>query len=262
MGIGDELCVTGQCRILQQTDPRKVRIVYEKDRWHEIWDHNPRIAGRKENGDFQLLRPRDGWKRPYIAGKNEKTWTWQRWGPEWGGTAPRGELYFTAEELEFGERHAGLVIVEPHLKHGASQMKAWGWDPWQRLVTLLNKAGIRPVHVGASNIKSPNGADFLSTPSVRMAAAVIARARFVIVPEGALHHIAAAVGARAVVLFGGYIAPEVTGYPEQLSIFTGGPEHPLGCGMRIPCLHCKTAWAKIDPEMVVARALDMIGAEA
>ena len=118
MGIGDELIVTGQCREAQRTDPRKVRIVYEKKKkWYDVWDHNPRIARYDEDGDFQVLRPRNNYLRPYCSAKIGDRWTWKRWQP------PRGEFYFTDAELEFGNRFAGRVILQPAIKPGAPPSK-------------------------------------------------------------------------------------------------------------------------------------------
>lgn len=260
MGWGDECMVTGQARHLQQQrDPRKVRVVYEKPRWHEAWDHNPRIAQRGEQGDFQELRPRSGWKRPYIADKSEKRWTWQRWGAEWGGCAPRGEIYFTPPELAFGDRYAGRVVLEPHLKHGASQNKAWGWTRWQDAADRLRAAGLPVSQVGQPGVKPLAGVEFIATSSARLAAAVIARAQACVLPEGALHHIAAAVATPAVVIFGCYISPEVTGYDGQVAFFRG---QGLGCGWRVPMKCCADAMASISPAEVADAVLGLMSPKA
>lgn len=250
--------MSGQCRYLQAKDPRKVNIVYEKPRWHEAWDNNPRIAQPREKGDFQEFRPRAGYKRPYIAAKTEKQWTWQKWGPEWGGSCPRGELYFTPAELEFGERFAGRVVIEPHLKRGASPNKAWSWERWQALADLLRDAGAPVAQIGAPGVNQLAGVEFIGTSTARLAAAVIARALGAALPEGALHHIAAAVGTPAVVVFGAYISPEVTGYPEQVNLFHGPG---LGCGMRVKCNCCAAAMAKITPELVREKLLVALRAD-
>lgn len=246
MGWGDELMITGRARVMQETDPRKVRVVYEKGRWHEAWDHNPRIAGRGEQGDFQELVARIGYLRPYIAAKTDRQWTWKPYGP------PRGELYFTDDELGFGEQHKSLVIVEPHLKPGASPNKEWGWERWAELARLLGRAGIEPVQLGRSLPRLLPGTRWIRTGSMRYAAALIARARLVVVPEGGLHHVAAAVGTPAVVIYGGYISPEVTGYQEQTAFFSG---EGLGCGMRVACDHCERVMAGIEPDAVAMAAI-------
>lgn len=246
-------------RIAQQKDPRKVKITYEKPRWNELWRNNPRIAQPGEDGDFQELRPRDGYKRPYIEAKSDTLWTWKRWPEEWGGCAPRGELYFTDEELAFGRKHAGHVIVEHRIKAGASPNKQWGMRCWTELAHFLGASGIKPVYLGP--IREPNlqGAHWLCTGDVRSAAAVIANAKMVIVHEGFLHHVAAAVGTPAIVIYGGYISPAITGYADQESLFTGADSrYPLGCGNRKPCRHCEIAMEAITPKYVAARALSRL----
>jgi ADP-heptose:LPS heptosyltransferase len=82
-----------------------------------------------------------------------------------------------------------------------------------------------------------------------MAAATLSRARAAVLPEGGLHHAAAAVGVKSIVIYGGYISPQQTGYNLHENIFTGGEP----CGMRIPCRHCEKAMASIAPEMVMEK---------
>lgn len=245
MGWGDELMVTGQARVLQERDPRKVRVIYERIRWHEAWANNPRIAGLDEQGDFQPLIARDGYRRPYIAAKGPTQWTWQPYAP------PVGELYFSADEAAFGESHADHVIVEPTIKSGASPNKQWPWRNWEDVVAWLRRQGIKPVQLGTVNTQRVSGAKFIGTENMRLAAAVIARARAVVVPEGGMHHVAAATGTPAVVIFGGYIAPAVTGYASQRNLFVHHAAHPLGCGMRVKCAHCKAAMEAITPQRVI-----------
>lgn len=252
MGWGDEVMVTGQVREMQRTDPRKVRIVYERVRWHEAWDNNPRIAVPDERGDFQNLHPRTDWRRPYIENKTPEQWTWKAWGP------PVGELYFSSSEAAFGKLNAGHVLLEPNIKAGASVNKDWGWQRWKDLAELLQRQGLPVAQMGAPGARALPGVRFIPTRNMRLAAAVVATSRAAVLPEGGLHHVAAAVGTPAVVLFGGFIAPSVTGYATQRNLFTGGHRHPLGCGMRILCSHCAQAIADITPQRAADELLDLL----
>jgi ADP-heptose:LPS heptosyltransferase len=246
VGIGDELMVTGVVRELQSKDPRRVRIQYEKlkRRWCDLWDNNPRIARHEEDGNFQILEPRFNYLRPYCSLKTATQWTWKPYRP------PKGEIYFTSWELGFGELNANRIIIGPTLKSGASPNKQWGDENWKQLIRLLIDKG-RVTQIGLLRPKVFPGVDFIQT-SIRQAAAMIARAKVVICNEGALHHIAAAVGTPCVTIFGGYISPQVTGYDDQVSFFVGDD---LGCGMRIPCNHCSAAMAEINPEQVAEAAI-------
>lgn len=247
MGLGDEILVTGHVREMQLRDPRKVKIIYEKPRWSEVWDYNPRIAGRDEKGDFQEYRPRINGLRPYCSSKSPERWTWKEY------KAPIGELYFEHSERNFASLHAGKVVIGPHVKRQASPNKQWSLDRWGELVVLLTKKGIQPVQLGPPGSRRVSGVELIETQSFRLAAAVLSRARAAILTEGALHHAAAVLNIPSVVIYGGFISPKQTGYDSQVNIFTGGEP----CGWRIPCKHCAEAMEKITPELVLESFLGL-----
>lgn len=253
MGFGDELMVTGHARAMQQKDPRKVRVIYEKiTRWSELFDGNPRLARATDPGDFQDYHPRVHGLRPYCAAKSPTRWTWKAY------QTPVGEVYLDGYERLFAAAHAGRVIIEPNVKRQASPNKDWGRDRWLVLIAEMRKAGIEPVQIGSLDTPRLNGAVFLETQNFRHACAVVSKARAVVTHEGGLHHAAAAFGTPAVVIYGGYISPAVTGYPYQTNLFMPTPEHPLGCGWRTPCTHCQKAMADITPQLVMAELLALL----
>jgi ADP-heptose:LPS heptosyltransferase len=244
IGWGDELMVTGVVRELQRTDPRKVRIAYERGlRWYDAWDNNPRVARLEEKGDFNWFMPRKHGMRPYCAEKTKEKWTWKAYRP------PVGELYFTDAERALAAQYAPRVVIDIDIKAGASPNKQWGRHNWEQLAKLLRAADVHVYQMGPLPPTMVPHATFAKTETVRQAAALIANSRAVICHEGALHHIAAAVGTPAVVIYGGYISPEVTGYDGQEALFAGDG---LGCGMRVACQHCRDAMDSIKPEAVVA----------
>ena len=59
--------------------------------------------------------------------------------------------------------------------------------------------------------------------------------------------LAATVGSKGVVIFGGFISPEITGYDFHTNLFTGGE----ACGSRYSCKHCKAAMEAIEVDEVV-----------
>ena len=93
-------------------------------------------------------------------------------------------------------------------------------------------------------------AQYFKTPSFRHAVVALSRARLAILPEGGLHHGAAAVGVKAVVLFGGFIPPSVTGYDMHVNL-TGGAE---ACGSLKTCEHCRAAMDAIKVDDVLKAA--------
>ena len=240
MGYGDELMVTGHVRELQLRDPRKVRLEYGKRLWNEVFDHNPRIA-RGEDRDVQVYQARVNGLRPYATAKSADRWVWRQFKP------PVGELYFQPDELAYAAQFSPDVVIEPNLKGNASQNKDWGLERWVRLVALMREAGLKPTQLGPAGTRVLPGASLIETRNFRHACAVLARARGAVLSEGGLHHAAAVVGVRAVVIYGGFISPRQTGYDLHTNIFTGGEP----CGMRIACKHCQRAMAAIAPEMVM-----------
>lgn len=233
--------VTGHVREMQKTDPRKVRLVYGKNLWNEVFDHNPRIA-LSGDLDVQVYKPRgDNGLRPYCLAKLTDKWVWTDYKPL------VGEIYFQPGELAFAAQHKPDIVIEPNLKSKASPNKDWGRDRWTQLVTMLRAEGMVPVQLGPVGTQLVSGARFIETPNFRLAAAVLKNARGAVLSEGGLHHAAAAVGLRAVVIYGGYISPRQTGYDMHTNIFTGGKP----CGMRVPCKHCKKAMDAITPAMVL-----------
>jgi len=78
--------------------------------------------------------------------------------------------------------------------------------------------------------------------------AVLANAALYVRPEGGLHHAAAAMRVRAVVIFGGFIHPLTTGYPEHANIFKGS----RACGtIGRRCPHCADAMRRISVQEVM-----------
>lgn len=244
MGWGDEIMVAGQVRTMYAQDPRPVAVLdrNSKVRGHEIWRGNPKIVDPNRSGlappkDAQILHNGPG-MRPYIAEKTAERWIWQPW------ERPVGEIFFSPEEKQFGARWPGRIILEPHLKNKASPNKDWGWMRWNKLAWLMRRAGHEVSQMITPGRPMLDRVEAIETPTFREACAVLANASAAVLPEGGLHHAAAAVGLPAVVIFGGYISPAQTGYDSHTNLFTGGEP----CGRRVVCSHCRLALEAITPE--------------
>ena len=214
--------------------------------WSQAWDGNPRLAKPDEKGDFQLLYARslDTNMRGYHTAKTPERWSYNLdYRPE------LGEIYLTPAERDFGQRYAGRIIVEPHIKPGASPNKQWSWVRWNKLAWLMQRSGLRVTQLGPIGTALLDGAELVPTSTFRQAAAVITGAQACVLPEGGSHHAAAAVGTPAVVIFGGFTPVELTGYPLHTNI---GASLGDACGMRTPCPHCAAWNARIVPEHIFA----------
>lgn len=243
MGWGDELIAAGQAQAAQAADPqrRQVRIL-DRDhrvRWHLLWQGNLAIAVPNQGGSLISIVNGPG-ARPYVAAKTPERWTWKPF------TCTPAKLHLGSAERKLAAAVRGGLLIEPTIKRKASPNKDWGWARWQSLVNL------RPdwpwVQAGPPDAPILKGVRHLVTDSFLAGAAVLSGCYAAVLPEGGLHHAAAAVGVPAVVIYGGFIAPEHTGYALHRNLFTGG----TACGMRTVCAHCTAAMAAITPERVIA----------
>lgn len=237
MGIGDEIMAAGAARRSFLEHGRKVEIVDRTGarRSHPMWEGLEYIAVRGESGLFTRMMDAPGC-RPYHSGKEPTRWRFNL-----AHRAQRAEIRFTPSELEFAQRYRDRIILEPNIKPKAPPGKQW--RQWPALAKLIHDAGYRVSQMGSGANLLP-GAEHIDTPTFRHAAAVLSVARAAVLPEGGLHHAAAAVGCRAVVIFGGFTPIEVTGYDTHINIGASGSE---ACGMRVPCPHCYRWMESISP---------------
>ncbi len=233
--------MSGAVRRMQQSDPRRVRVLDKSGtpRWHPMWDGNPRIAKPGEVGDFAEIKDGPG-ARPYVVSMTSHKWTWKAY-----DCAP-GEIYFTDAERNFARIYKPEVVIEPNIKPRASPNK--GWPHWQEFAFLAANAGYKLTQLGQAGSRRIGPSKFIETQTFRQACAVLANAKAYIGPDGGMHHAAAALGIPAIVIRGAFISHECTGYASQRNLFTG---HGLGCGMRFPCTCCAKAMSKIKPETVL-----------
>lgn len=264
MGIGDEIMAAAQARALFLECGRRVRILdrRRRPRWHEIWAGLPFLTPDPKAPAAELVNGPGA--RPYIVAIGADRFCWRPFGP------PRGEIHLAEHERQWADRAlrvAGVaagrfLVVEPNIKAGASRNKDWGFGRWQTVADGIVQSGTILVQLGAPGARRLAGVRQIETPAPRLAFAILARAAGYLGHEGAMHHAAAAFGLPAVVVFGGFISPAVTGYPGQLSFFQPTPEWPIGCGARQPCSHCETAMASITVPAILDAAANLKGVMA
>ena len=234
----------GHARAEAYRTGKRAKIVdrFDKPRWSDLWHGLDWIAQPHERGDFVLVQNAP-LCRPYInypftrAGGHGFT--------DWRACDHIGGLQFTESEYGFASNviasQPDFAVIEPNIDPSGNPNKQWPFDRWQTLVRLMPE--INWVQLGPTGTRRLVGVRWINTGSFRLAAAVLARARFAVLPEGGLHHAAAVMGKRAVVLFGG--APSVwnTGYPSHDNIAADKP-----CGQWLPCPHCAQFWSALTPE--------------
>jgi hypothetical protein len=214
--------------------------------WHrnayEIFKGNPNVAppGYERTGkpiDWIIHYPG---KRVYCRLQNGK-WIWNH-----TFKPIPGEIYLDDKEREWAASFGDSdVIIEPNVKHRAPN-KQWVVQRYQVVANRLSRLGMDVAQFDTGPVKL-TGVRLIQTPTFRHACASLERAMLYVGPEGGLHHAAAALGVKAVVIFGGFISPKVTGYDSHTNLFSG---QGLGCGTIAPCNHCKACMIRISVDMV------------
>ena len=231
------------------------RIIWDKNS-EAVFKGNPNIArpGSERDQNIEWNSFRKG-----NRGYNTQHLTKPRWIWNYDFKATPGELFFDNAERRNGARYGeGFVIIEPEVPRWktVAPNKDWGRKKYQALADRLRKDGLRLAQFRYDK-GGPvlDGVEHFRTLSFRDAAAILSNSALFVGPEGGLHHAAAAVGKPAVVIFGGFIPPSVTGYETHINL-TGGAE---ACGMYQPCAHCKAAMDAISVEEAHDAAMRMLG---
>lgn len=250
MGYGDEILGSGVAR---SAHARGKRIAFGDGKhiiWHanahQIFKNNPNVArpGEEAREDLEWVAHYPG-NRLYHRGRKHGQWLYSDF------RATPGEMFFDDTESATSATLPSFdVVIEPTVKAIAPN-KQWPVERYQVVVDTLGARGLNVVQLlsnpGQHHLRNVVP---LVTQSFRLALAVLGRARAYIGPEGGLHHGAAALGVRGVVIFGGFTHPRNTGYDLHTNIFIG--DEP--CGRQAACEHCKAAMASISVEQVLEAA--------
>ncbi len=261
MGYGDQLIGTG---LAKGAAARGKRIAFGDGR-QIIWDHhseeifknNPNIAkpGSEGADDLEWIPFHRG-NRLYNRLSSDGTrWIWN----DKFRVIP-GEFYLEEKEKSVAAHHgSGFVIIEPSLPaHKSSSInKTWPFIKYWKLAKRLKRNGYDARQFRYSSYRQIEHCAQIKTASFRQACAILANAKLYVGPEGGMHHAAAALGIPAVVLFGGFIPPEVTGYDSHTNL-TGGAR---ACGSLRRCEHCLRAMETISLAQVEDAAYKYLNAE-
>lgn len=208
-----------------------------------IFAGNPHVARPGEHYDGTI--PFVNGTRAYIEHASRERYTFREYTPH------PALIELPPRAKEMAKRSAGAVVFNPTIKYKAPTNKQWSVVNWRDLIER-SRTEIRWIQVGEPGGPKVRFAERADTGDFWDALGLLSGARAVVCHEGALHHAAAALGVPAVVIRGGFIGPKVTGYAGQVDFFVETPDYPLGCGHRIPCVHCKAAMDSITPAKVLA----------
>lgn len=258
MGYGDEILATGLAKGLYDQGKQAAFGDGQKIIWSEqakiIFKNNPNIAQPGEEGKSNLIwfKTYPG-VRPYIKQDLGDRWEWN-----YDHKIIPGEFFYDQEELnfirnvydigEFSKNRRKNILIEPHTKDMAPNKK-WPFDRYQKVVDILIDLGYKVYQFDYGKEKL-NYVYQIPTKNFREVILYMNLVDFYIGAEGGLHHTAAALNKKAVVLFGGFIDPKITGYGKYFfhkNIFTGN----IACGVKYSCYHCMQAMDNITVDMVI-----------
>jgi len=261
MGLGDQLIATG---LAKGAAARGKKVAFGSELHKRlVWDHNseqifrgnPNIAfpGEEFGNNVEWIAYFKGYRQYNTEGRGHWIWNMQ-----W--KCIPGEIYLSdAEKQAADSRGKGFIVLEPNVESwkGSSPNKDWGRNNYAVVVTRLIEEGETIVQFDYPKAGPiVRGVKGIRTNNFREALAILRNAKMYLGAEGGLHHGAAAVGIPAVVLFGGFIPPTVTGYDTHINL-AGSDRF---CGSFTRCQHCLDAMASISVDRVYGAVKRLIGA--
>jgi ADP-heptose:LPS heptosyltransferase len=246
MGIGDDLIGTGLAKDAFAKFGKRVafgngqNIIWGP--WSRlIFKNNPNVAPPGSERSENLL-----WMAYYKGCRvynksNGDRWIWNR-----NFAVKAGEIYFDDNDQTFDQLDFDFVLIEPNVpKKLGTINKAWNFNNYQALVDRLPATRFVQCDYGGRLLKNVTT---IKTTNFREACSVLRKARLAILPEGGMHHAAAALEVRAIVLFGSWADPAVLGYPQHINITGGAKEF---CGSFKECDHCIETLQSISVDSVL-----------
>jgi len=255
MGYGDDVIATG---IAKGAFARGKKIAFGhsgKILWGpfsaEIFRGNPNIAvpGQERDSNIEWFQFHPGHRIYAIHNKPQSHLIWN-----YNFKVSAGEIYFKDKPAKWG---SNLITIEPNVFKGDapgkeySINKQWPVDRYQKVADYLSAKGFlvaQPVY--RKSVVRLRNVRIVETPTYTDALALIRAARLHIGPEGGLQQGAAAVGTRAVILFGGFSPPKIMGHDTHINLV--GDQNP--CGSLKYCSHCAEAMKRISIGEVIAAA--------
>lgn len=259
MGYGDEILGSGLAR---GAHARGKKIAFgdgKKIIWSpfcsECYENNPNVAwpGQEKHGNVEWIPFHVGSRHYSTLNAARDKWLWN-----YNYRVTPGEFFFSDIEQTLAKNIApGFIVIEPNLAWQKAVVvnKDWGATNYLELARRLMHRGYRLVQFKHKNTRREiGGAEIIARPRFRECIAIMSRAALYVGAEGGMMHACAAVGLKAVVLFGGWSPPQVVGYPWHANI-VGSDE---ACGNVNPCKHCREAMERISVDEVEQAALGQL----
>ncbi|MBN1971917.1 MAG: glycosyltransferase family 9 protein [Candidatus Delongbacteria bacterium] len=215
--MGDNLLLTGILKKLRNDNPN-FKIVVETENWKDFFINNPYIdfvTSLHFKTTKRHIRP----KYRIFPETNKSLYTMI--GNYVGSDYAYPELFLSSEEITsfayLNNKKTIAICPEGKQKFSANR-KEWGLKNFQDVVNLL-KNEFDFVQIGTKGDQLLDGVLDLRGLKIRQSAAVIKNCEIFFGLEGGLMHLAKSVGKSSVIVYGGFIKPEVSGYPGNENLY-------------------------------------------
>jgi ADP-heptose:LPS heptosyltransferase len=263
-GLGDALFMSTVAREVKKRRAQ-ARIVVETH-WPQLFHNNPDVAAVFPAGN----QPREGafpivYEDPWPPErKHVLRIVCERLGLE--SPVIRTYYYPTAEERIKARAirpssSRPLLVVHPFSGFFAARSKQWDFRHWKQFLDLLPPE-IETLRFGgadepATPTDRPNHREMINM-DLRLIAALLETADAFVGQESGLAHLATALGVPSVVIFTGFVPPDVFGYEQNINLAPDLPYAP--CWQKDGCAPCKAeiCTRAVKPETVCEKTLEIL----
>ena len=264
-GLGDCLLVTSVAREIRKLRP-DVRTAVESH-WPQLFYNNKDIAatfpqGNEPKPGSVSVDYHDPW--PPAEPKHVLKIIAERLG------LPDPEIatyYFPTPDERAKARlirppsSRPLLVVHPFSGFFAARSKQWDFRHWKLFLEMLPPE-IETIRFGevedpATPTERPNHREVVGM-DLRLIAAILQSADAFVGQDSGLAHLATALGVPSVVLFTGYVPPEMFGYEQNINLVPDLPYSP--CWEKDGCPPCgaEICTRAIQPETVCEKTLEVL----
>jgi ADP-heptose:LPS heptosyltransferase len=263
-GLGDALFVTTVCHEIKKRHPA-TRVVVDTH-WPQLFYNNRCVdavfpAGNKVRPEAVEIEYEEPWpperkhvlrlicERLGLQDAELRTYYY-----------PSGEERKRARQIRPPSSRP-LVVVHPFSGFFAARSKQWDFGHWRRFLDLLPPEVETVRYGGVEEPATPTERHLhreMVGMDLRLFAAVLETADAFVGVESGMAHLAAALGVPSVVLFTGYVPPDVFGYPQNVNLVPKLPYAP--CWQKDGCAPCRAevCTREVQPETVLAKLLEIL----
>tara|TARA_Y100000741_G_scaffold359621_1_gene340540 strand:- start:1624 stop:2430 length:807 start_codon:yes stop_codon:yes gene_type:complete len=259
MGYGDDIMATGEVKYLKKKYSDYKFIIGDGSKsWNSaIFEGNSAIIQANEIKSTDKIKwiknfPGSRPYRKYEKINHKLKYTWN-----YSFKAKPGEIFFKDNELEFATQviekiknisSKKIIHIEPNVKIKKGYLnRDWGLVKWQKLVNRL-KDNFHFIQTTFGNQNLLSNVTNIKNVNFRTACAIMSKCDLFLGTEGGFHHAAAAMNLKAIIIFGGFIDPEITGYDIHKNIYIKHTNSP--CGSKNKCDHCSECMNLITVDLI------------